>query len=268
MSVRVEESGRRWVRAEVETPGTVEEVWQAISTDAGLSSWFTRSRFEVGADGQPTRLLVYFGLGMDSAATITDWNPPHGFAVISDEFIPGGPEVATVWRVEEGAEGSCVVSVEHSLFDDSSAYDAHIEATEAGWPAFFKILQLFMTDYRGQPSALMELMGSTAEGPQAWEKLSAALGFSGTALGERFAAPEGGMDFSGEVYSVPDETEIILHIDEPTSGAVHLFVWPIDGRILLSVRFYLYGEDAAEVVARVEPDWQSWMEAQFPLSQD
>ncbi len=264
MGARVDESGRRWVRAEVETPGTVEEVWRAISTDAGLSSWFTRSEFEKGADGQQTRLLVHFGLGMDSAATITEWNAPYGFAVTSDEFIRGGPEVATVWRIEEGESDSCVVSVEHSLYDDSDAYDAHIEATEAGWPAFFRILQLYMTHYRGQPCTLMELIGPVSESSQLWEKLSTGLGFAGAEPGERFSAPGGGVRFAGEVCTVPDETEIILHIDEPTSGAVHLFVWAVDEENLLSVRFYLYGEDAAEVVAREEPRWRSWMGEQFP----
>ena len=36
MSTKVDASGRRWVRVEVETPGSTEEVWQAISTEAGL----------------------------------------------------------------------------------------------------------------------------------------------------------------------------------------------------------------------------------------
>ncbi len=268
MSVRVDESGRRWVRAEVETPGTVEEVWEAISTDAGLSSWFTRSEFEKGADGQPSRLLIDFGMGMDSAATITAWNPPRGFAVTSDEFIPGGPEVATVWSIVEGEGETCVVRVEHSLFDDSDTYDSHIEATEAGWPAFFRILQLFMTHYRSQPSALLEWLGSVGADSGAWEKLAGALGFSGKAPGERFEAAGGRMKFGGEVNAVPDDTEVILHIDEPTGGAVHLFVWPVDGQVLLSVRFYLYGADAAEVVAREEPRWRRWMEELFPGATD
>jgi hypothetical protein len=33
-------SGRRWVQVEVEVPGTPEEVWQAIATGPGISSWF------------------------------------------------------------------------------------------------------------------------------------------------------------------------------------------------------------------------------------
>ena len=268
MGVRVDETGRRWVRAEIETPGTLEEVWNAISTDGGLSSWFTRSEFEKGSDGKPVRLVIDFGMGMDSRATITAWNPPRGFSVKSDEFIPGGPEVASEWRVEEGEGSSYVVSVEHSLFDGSDAYDGHIEATEAGWPAFFSILRLYMTHYPGQPSALLEWMGSVGDNSGVWERLSTALGFSGLAPGDRFEAAGGGMKLAGNVLTVPDETEIILHIDEPTGGAAHIFLWPVEGNVLMSVRFYLYGADAAEVVTREAPRWRSWMEALFPGATD
>ena len=39
MSVKKEASGRRSVQVEVEVPGTPEEVWQAIATGPGISSW-------------------------------------------------------------------------------------------------------------------------------------------------------------------------------------------------------------------------------------
>ncbi len=267
MGVRVDPSGRRWVRGEVEVQGSVEEVWQAIGTGAGLSSWFTRSEFSVGTDGQTTQLICIFGPGLSSAATITEWDPPRGFSVISDEFIQGGPEVATDWKIKDRDGESCLLSVEHGLLVDSDEYDSHIEATEAGWPAFFRILQIFMTHHRGEPCALLELMGTAADGAQAWNDLSSALGFSSAKKGEQFAAPAGGLNFSGVVDTFPDETEVILHIDEPTSGVAHLFVWPVNDQILLSVRFYLYGEDAAEVVQREEPQWRSWMERKFPFPQ-
>ena len=35
MTVYKDESGRRWVQVEVEVPGTLEEVWQAIATGPG-----------------------------------------------------------------------------------------------------------------------------------------------------------------------------------------------------------------------------------------
>ena len=40
MSVKKEASGRRSVQVEFEVPGTPEEVWQAIATGPGISSWF------------------------------------------------------------------------------------------------------------------------------------------------------------------------------------------------------------------------------------
>lgn len=40
MSVKKDASGRRSVEVEVEVPDTPEEVWQAIATGPGVSSWF------------------------------------------------------------------------------------------------------------------------------------------------------------------------------------------------------------------------------------
>jgi uncharacterized protein YndB with AHSA1/START domain len=51
MSVKVEASGRRYVQVEVEVPGTPEEVWEAIATGAGISSWFVPTRFTQTEDG-------------------------------------------------------------------------------------------------------------------------------------------------------------------------------------------------------------------------
>ena len=210
MSTRVDASGRRWVRAEVETPGSIEEVWQAISTEAGLASWFTRANFELDADGQPERLICHFGPDISSAAAVTEWDPPRGFAVTSDEFIEGGPPVATVWKIEKCAGELCTLRVEHSLFVDNDAYDGHIEATEAGWPAFFRILQIYMTHYRGQPCALLELMGAASEAvPCLGQTVCLNLGISATEPGGRCTAPTWGPNFAGVVDTVPDETEII-----------------------------------------------------------
>ena len=46
MSVKKEASGRRSIQVEVEVPGTPEEVWQAIATGPGISSWFVPTEFE------------------------------------------------------------------------------------------------------------------------------------------------------------------------------------------------------------------------------
>ena len=47
MGVKEESSGRRSVQVENEVPGTPEEVWQAIATGPGISSWFVASTAEL-----------------------------------------------------------------------------------------------------------------------------------------------------------------------------------------------------------------------------
>jgi ligand-binding SRPBCC domain-containing protein len=53
---------------------TPEEVWQAIATGPGVSSWFVPT--EAREDGT---VVSHFGPGMDSVATRTAWEPPHRF---------------------------------------------------------------------------------------------------------------------------------------------------------------------------------------------
>ena len=61
MSVKKEASGRRSVQVEVEVPGTPEEVWQAIATGPGVSSWFV-----------PTEVR-------DDGTVVSHFGPGHGF---------------------------------------------------------------------------------------------------------------------------------------------------------------------------------------------
>jgi uncharacterized protein YndB with AHSA1/START domain len=53
MSVKKEPSGRRSVQVEVEVPGTPEEIWQAIATAPGISSWFVPSEVDGREGGGP-----------------------------------------------------------------------------------------------------------------------------------------------------------------------------------------------------------------------
>ena len=37
------------------------------------------------------------------------------------------------------------------------------------------------------------------------------------------------------------------------------------GQVYLSIRFFLYGDQAPDTVARAEPAWQTWMSEHFPF---
>src|SRR5688500_5892750 len=109
MPVDIDASGHRSVQVEAEVPGTPEEVWRAIPTGPGITSWFVPSEVEERVGGST---VCHFGPGMDSVASITEWNPPHRYiAVTKEDMGPGTPDVATEWIVEARAGGQCVVRV-------------------------------------------------------------------------------------------------------------------------------------------------------------
>src|SRR5262245_57925208 len=125
MPVKKDASGRRYVEAEVEVPGTPEEVWKAIATGPGISSWFVPTRLEECDGGA---IACSFGPGMDSASTITEWDPPRKYVADSrDDMGPNDPTVATEWIVEARSGGTCVVRVVHRWFTDRDDWDNQFE---------------------------------------------------------------------------------------------------------------------------------------------
>ena len=84
MPVKKDSSGRRYVQAEVEVPGTPEQVWQAIATGPGSRPGSCQPS-EPGPDGVPTKVVMHFGPGgsMDSVAEVIAWDPPRRFAADS-----------------------------------------------------------------------------------------------------------------------------------------------------------------------------------------
>jgi hypothetical protein len=147
MSIKKDETGRRWVQAEVEVPGSPEEVRAAVAIAEGVSSWFVPT--EKRAAGT---VVSHFGPRMGAIALESAWEPPRRFAAES-ELGPGAPTVATEWIVEAKAGGTCVVRVVHSLFASSADWDDQLEGVEAGWADYFEILRLYLTHFRGQRSS-------------------------------------------------------------------------------------------------------------------
>jgi uncharacterized protein YndB with AHSA1/START domain len=264
--VEKEPSGRRYVQVEVEVPGTPEEVWQAIATGPGISSWFVPTELEEREGGTT---VSHFGpdTSMDSVASITAWDPPRRFAAESQDLGPEAPPVATEWIIEARSGGTCVVRVVHSFFASGDDWDGQLEGWEAGWPAFFRILRLYLTYFRGQRSAAFQVMGVAPEpAPQAWDALARPLGLAGAAVGQRVSSSIGAPPLAGLVESAgpPEWPEALLRLDQPAPGLAHLFAMPVGGRVYLPIRLYLYGDRAPAAVARAEPEWQAWMNEHFP----
>jgi uncharacterized protein YndB with AHSA1/START domain len=268
MSVKKEPSGRRSVQVEVEVPGTPEEVWRAIATGPGISSWFVPAAFEV-RDGTPVAVTLNFGPGMESRSVVTKWDPPRMFAA-EGEGWGGSPGIADEWTVEARDGGVCVVRVVHSLFASTDDWDNQLEGTESGWPGFFRILRIYLTHFRGQHSALMQ-WNAPAEGTvaEAWETLTAALGLKGVSAGQRWTAAAGAPALSGVCEHVSQSAcHALLRLDQPAPGTAALGAVNFGGQSMVTLSFYLYGDRAADTVARETPLWDAWIQERFPMTSD
>ncbi|HLK63915.1 MAG TPA: SRPBCC domain-containing protein [Bryobacteraceae bacterium] len=245
MSVKKEESGRRSISVEVEVTGTPEEVWEAIATGPGVSSWFVPTEVDEAA-GTSTS---HFGPGMDSVAKITAWDPPRRYAEENSEMMgPGTPPMATEWTVEARAGGKCLVRVVHSLFASTDDWDNQLESLESGWPAFFRILDLYLSQFRGQRCSYFNVT-SMVPGPEepVWKSLSTA-------------------PLKGTVKMVRDSDHAfkVIQLEAPAPGIALLNTCGMGAQVMAAITFYLYGEQGATAAARDEEWWQAWMKEQFP----
>jgi uncharacterized protein YndB with AHSA1/START domain len=268
VSIKEEPSGRRSVQVEVEVPGSPEEVWRAIATGPGISSWFVPTRSEERLGGQE---VSTFGPGMDCPSTITAWEEFKRFVTEGTMGGPGSPTVATEWTVEARAGGICVVRVIHSLFASTDDWDNQLDGLEQGWPAYFRILRRYLETFKGMACSAMHFVAfSTDSEAKVWEKAGGELGLLKVALGQKWSSPAGFPPMSGVVDSLGkglQSNSLLLRLDMPAPGSAYAGAFTCAGMVMLCLSFYLYGDKAKAAVERDEPIWQKWINERFPMPQ-
>ncbi len=265
MSVNQDPSGRRSVELEFELPGTPEDVWQAIATGPGISSWFVPTEIEE-RDGKPIAIKLNLGPGMESRALLTAWDPPQKLATQSESWMPGAPSIANEWSIESRGGNTCILRIVQSLFASTDDWDNQLEAARGGLSGYLRTLRIYLTHFRGQRSAAMKWMapfaGTEAE---AWEVLTAAVGLKDVRVGERWTSPAGVPALSGVVeYFTHDPNDALVRLDKPGPGVAALGTFTMGGPSIVALAFYLYGDQAAENVARESPRWEAWFQQRFP----
>lgn len=284
MPVRKDDDGNRSIEVEVDVPGTPGEVWRAIATGKGISSWFVPTTVEEHEGGTTVNC---FGPGMDAPSTITKWNPPQSFVAESEQ--EGLGKIATEWIVEARSGGTCAVRVVHRWFADTDDWDAQFEGHAYGWAAsFFRILAMYLEDFAGEDCSTFQLTAfSRSSGPETWRTIKSALRFdagservtsaahapelAGTAvrlevsdpdlLRARETVPHIAAAFEGMEGENP---ELILRLEHPAPGFAHVFIMPLGGPTMVSVRFHLFGVHVGELAAKYEEAWRGWLDQNFP----
>jgi uncharacterized protein YndB with AHSA1/START domain len=259
------EAGRRSIELEFEVPGTPEQVWHAIATGPGITSWFTRSDVEQRVGGA---IAFHMGEGMDSAGTVTAWEPPTRFAYEEPNWSPPAPPLATEFLIEARSGGTCVVRLVHSLFASSADWDDQMEDFEKGWASMFNVLRLYLAHFFGQPSANVRVM-SPSPGPEkhAWDTLASAIGLAGATTGERRTISGGsGTSLAGTVERIREADyphEALIRLDQPAPGIVLVGAYAVGGTTHTMMTLFLYGERAATIAPGVEASLRGWLDSAY-----
>ncbi len=265
MSVKQEPSGRRSLTVEFEVAGTPEEVWQAIATGPGISSWFVPTEIEE-RNGKPVAVKVNFN-GMEMRSEVTAWDPPRMFARTAPGWLPGSPPLADQWTVEARGGGVCVVRIVQSLFASTDDWDIQLESATQGFASFLKLLQLYLAHFRGQSAAMKGFMApAPASDEQSWDALIAALGLKDLKVGQRFAAPAGVPALSGVVeYVTREPYDALLRLDQPGPGVAALGIAGFPGGpSSVAMNLYMYGDKGAGTITHETPRWEAWFQKRFP----
>jgi hypothetical protein len=84
--------------------------------------------------------------------------------------------------------------------------------------------------------------------------------------GQGWAVPAGVPALGGVVERVSQSPcGALLRLDQPGPGVAALFIMTFGGSVMAAFSFYLYGDQAAETVARETPLWQAWIQERFPM---
>ncbi len=263
MSIQHDTSGRRSIQVEVEVPGNAEEVWKAVATGPGISSWFCPTEVEERVSGVIRTLM---GPGMESTAAVTVWDPPDRLGAEGPGAGPDAAPMTTEWIVEPRSGDTCLVRVIHSMYGATDDQAEQLEGIESGWPYFFAILRIYLAHFRGQPASIIRTMGQASGSVNnAWSTLTDALGMADLRKGVRWTSPPGTPSLTGVVEQVHGHRQpyAVIRLDKPIPGIASATAFAMGDCAMVTVGIYLYGSEASAIAARDESAWQKWMKERF-----
>jgi uncharacterized protein YndB with AHSA1/START domain len=235
----------RVIDLSVEVPGTPEQVWRAIATGPGITSWFVPHEVDE-QEGGAVRMDFGAGFGEESAR-VAAWDPPHRLLFQGN----GERALAFEWLVEARAGGSCIVRLVCTGFGPGEDWDAEYHGMSEGWPLFLGNLRLHLTHFPGQRArAVIPFRTVPGTRDSAFQAVCAALGVrADLGPGDRLeASASGSPPLAGRVASAPitaGTRAYLLVLDDPAPGTALLTAEASGDEVALSLWLYLYGPDAS-----------------------
>ena len=247
----------RALELEIEVAGTPEEVWQAIATGPGISSWYVPHTVDEREGGAA---VASFGPGpeMQIPGRVAAWEPPRRMVFDGGEGVGG---LAFEWLVEARDGGTCVVRLVNTGFGSGDEWDAQYDGMSEGWQLFLLNLKLHLEHFRGQ-TATAVLPTATWAGPreQTWAHSPANSASPGLLPSATESRPARTMlrPLAGTVVDVAS-WRLALVVDQPAPGTAFLAAEGTGDQVSVSIWSYLYGADGAAAAQRDQPRWAKWL---------
>lgn len=243
-----------------ELPGPAEQLWRAIATAEGITSWFLPTDLEERDGGA---IVTHMG-ETSSPGTVTGWDPPRRLAIqepgwaalAGHEGAPVTP-LATEFLIEARSGGTCVLRVVSSAFGTGADWEQEFfEEMEKNWRPFFERLRLYLTHFPGQHATVLEA-SHTVKGTLAGPVLAAMRGSLGVdEVGQALDAR--GLSAHVERIGVSD---VLLRVTDPVPGYVGFGAFDTgEDDAMAVVHGQLFTEAAPAFVDRERPGWQDWLE--------
>ena len=206
-----------------------EEIWAAIATGPGISTWFVG---QTEIDGDTVRTA--FGDGWMPTGTIKINDQPHHFSYAS-EPAPDGRFIAYEYLVEGRDHSATVLRSVTSGFLPGDDWADEYEAMRYGTDLFFATLVEYLRHFPGREATPVTAFGPpVTDWPASWTALHNALGLG--------PAPQPGdpLPHGGQVYFVNPHT---LGLRTPTG--LYRYIRGFHGSMVASH-------------ALIEPDSTDW----------
>lgn len=242
-----------------ELPGTPEQVWAAIATANGISSWLLPTEMEEQQGGS---LLIHMGEEFSSPGSVIKWEPPSRFAYEETDWalMAGQGDalvspMATEFLVEAKSGGTCVVRVVTSAFGTGADWEREFfDDMVKNWLPYFDHLRLYLTHFPGQTVTSMSVsieVPGTAE--SVW-----------SVMGNALDIQEVGQIV--ELRNVKSQVEQIAHrrlvvrLTDSVPGYLAINTYGSGENLATaSIEGYLFSDEAPAYVEREKAGWKTWL---------
>jgi uncharacterized protein YndB with AHSA1/START domain len=245
---------------ELEVPGTPEDVWQAIATATGISSWMMETELEERVGGS-----VIFHMGPDSSSKghVTAFEPARRIEYEEDwATLVGRPDapvtpLVTEFLVEARSGGTCVVRVVTSAFGTGADWENEFfQEMESGWGPMLDNLRIYLAHFPGQAATTLSAGTGYAGTPEDAISTARQRLCGDAAVGD--AVSERGIDGRLERS---EARNFLVRVERPVSGLLAFYAYDNESGSNLYMAGYLYSDAASDYVSREQEAWQSWLEA-------